>query len=234
MTSAMDSFLSSPKWTPTPPQSQTEEWINTLTHGLGLVLSLGGALVLCSQAVICENGILVFGSITYSISLILVYLSSTLSHAIQNQTWRFRWRVLDQGFIYLLIAGSYTGFSLPLLSVERNRYLLMMVWVLALVCFFHRTVIRAQSDKSGTVSYLALGWVPIFTFYGSVALLPPAAIFWLIAGGLCYSGGVVFLLFDQRVRYFHAIWHLLVILGSLCHFLGIYRIVVTVGLQDRL
>ena len=234
MTSTMDSFLSSPKWTPTPPQSQSEEWINTLTHGLGLLLSLGGALVLCSQAVVRENGILVFVSITYSISLILVYLSSTLSHAIQNQTWRFRWRVWDQGFIYVLIAGSYTGFSLPLLSVERNRYLLMMVWVLALVCFFHRTVIRAQSDKSGTVSYLALGWVPILTFYGSVALLPPEAVFWLIAGGLCYSGGVVFLLFDQRIRYFHAIWHLLVILGSISHFLGIYRIVVTVGLQDHL
>ena len=64
--------------------------------------------------------------------------------------------------------------------------------------------------------------------------MAPAAIFWLIAGGVCYSGGVVFLLFDQRVRYFHAIWHLLVILGSICHFLGIYRIVVTMGLQDRL
>jgi len=227
----MDSFLSSPQWAPTPPRSQSEEWTNTLTHGFGLLLSLGGTVVLCFQAMASENGSLLVGSVVYSISLVLVYLASTLSHAIKNQVRRFRWRILDQGLIYLLIAGSYTGFSLPLLVIQRNRYLLMIIWILALVCFFHRTVIRARSDKNGTISYLALGWMPIFTFYGSAALIPPEALFWLVAGGFCYSAGVVFLVFDHRVPYFHTIWHLFVIAASISHFLGIYKIVVTMGLQ---
>ncbi len=229
----MDSPLSCPQWNTTPPRSQNEEWINTLTHGFGLLLSVCGTLILCFRAAASESFILLLGSIIYSSSLILVYLISNLSHAIQSPAWKFRWRVLDQGFIYLLIAGSYTGFSLPLLAIRRNQYLLMMIWVLALVCFFHRTVIRAQSDQNGTISYLALGWIPIFTFYGSAALIPPAAIFWLIVGGLCYTTGVVFLLFDQRVPYFHAVWHLFVILASISHFLGIYQIVITLGLECR-
>ena len=224
-----DSLVTESNWKPPPPRPKNEEWINSLTHGFGLLLSFVGAVVLCRQAATSENGILLLGSIVYSGSLILVYLVSTLSHAVQNQSQRFRWRVLDQGFIYLLIAGSYTGFSLPLLPVERNRYLLMMVWVLALFCCFHRTVIRAQSDENGIVSYLALGWIPFFSFYGSAALIPNEALFWLIAGGFFYSIGVVFLIFDRRVRYFHAIWHLFVIAASICHFLGIYKIVVTLG-----
>ena len=97
----MDSFLSSPQWAPTPPRSQSEEWTNALTHGFGLLLSLGGTVVLCFQAMASENGTLLVASVVYSISLVLVYLASTLSHAIKNQARRFRWRILDQGLIYL-------------------------------------------------------------------------------------------------------------------------------------
>ena len=118
-----DSLIRGTTDTPTPSHSQNEEWTNTLTHGLGLFLSLVGAVILCRQAGNSGNGTLILGSIVYSLSLAGVYLVSTLSHAVQNQSQRFRWRVLDQGFIYLLIAGSYTGFSLPLLSIEKNQYL---------------------------------------------------------------------------------------------------------------
>ena len=221
-----DSLIRGSTDSPTPTNSQSEEWTNTLTHGLGLFLSLVGAIVLCRQAVRSGNGTLILGGIVYSASLVLVYLVSTLSHAVQNQLQRFRWRILDQGFIYLLIAGSYTGFSLPLLSIEKNQYLLGMIWVLALFCCFHRTVIRAHSDKNGTVSYLALGWIPIFSFYESASLMPSEALFWLIVGGIFYTIGVLFLIFDRRVPYFHAIWHLFVIAASIAHFLGVYKIVV--------
>ena len=228
-----DSLIRGTTDTPTPSHSQNEEWTNTLTHGLGLFLSLVGAVILCRQAGNSGNGTLILGSIVYSLSLAGVYLVSTLSHAVQNQSQRFRWRVLDQGFIYLLIAGSYTGFSLPLLSIEKNQYLLGMVWVLALFCCFHRTVIRAHSDKNGTVSYLALGWIPIFSFYGSASLIPSESLFWLIVGGSFYSTGVVFLIFDRRVPYFHTIWHLFVIAASIAHFLGIYKIVVILGSEVK-
>ena len=226
-----DSLIRGSTDSPTPTNSQSEEWTNTLTHGLGLFLSLVGAIVLCRQAVRSGNGTLILGGIVYSASLVLVYLVSTLSHAVQNPLQRFRWRILDQGFIYLLIAGSYTGFSLPLLSIEKNQYLLGMVWVLALFCCFHRTVIRAHSDKNGTVSYLALGWIPIFSFYESASLMPSEALFWLLVGGIFYTTGVVFLIFDRRVPYFHAIWHLFVIAASIAHFFGVYIIVVMLGSQ---
>ena len=124
-----DRTLTEPDWAPISPHSKSEEWANAFTHGLGLLLSLAGTVVLCLQALTAENSTLILGSVVYSITLILVYLASTLSHAIENRVRRFRWRVLDQGFIYLLIAGSYTGFTLPLMAIERNRYVLLMVWV---------------------------------------------------------------------------------------------------------
>lgn len=230
----MDSSSTGSHAGPTRSRSQQEEWANTLTHGFGLLLSLVGGSFLCWRAIAGDNMLLIVGSFVYVATLVCVYLASTLSHAISNEAWRFRWRVWDQGLIYLLIAGSYTGFSLPLLGIAQNRSLLILVWILALGCFLHRTVVRSQSDKNETISYVALSWVPIFTFYGSVALIPELAVFWLIAGGISYTGGVIFLVFDQRVPYFHAVWHLLVILGSGCHFLGIYHIVATTGANGRL
>jgi len=223
----MDSSLIEPHLGPS--RTRQEEWINTLTHGVGLVLSLIAGGLLCWRAAASEGLLPLVASLIYTATLICVYLASTLSHAIQSEAWRFRWRVWDQGLIYLLIAGSYTGFSLTLLETARNRSLLVLVWALAFACFIHRTVVRANSDRNGTVSYVALGWLPIFTFYGSVSLIPENAIFWLVAGGVAYTTGVVFLVLDQRVPYFHSIWHMLVILGSGCHFLGIYEIVGSMG-----
>jgi len=227
-----DRAITRPEWPPISPHSQNEEWANTFTHGLGFLLSLVGTVVLCLRAAVSQNSTVILGSAVYCGTLLLVYLASTLSHAIKDRVWRFRWRVLDQGVIYLLIAGSYMGFTLPLMAIEKNRYVMLMVWIWALMCCFHRTVIRSKSDQNGTISYLALGWIPICLLDGIGTLLPSESFYWLIAGGICYSLGVVFLVLDRRVAYFHAIWHLFVIIASMAHFLGIYKIVVTLVADD--
>jgi hemolysin III len=197
---------------------------NTITHGLGLVLSLVGAVLLAAKVLPSGNMLLIVGCGIYTLSLIMVYAVSTLSHAIKNREWRYRWRIWDQGLIYLLIAGSYTGFALPALQIRFNRYVLAGVWTLALAGFVWRTFIRFRTDRTIVLSYIALGWLPIFTFQSGFSLLPEPALDWLVVGGFFYTAGVGFLVLDQRVPYFHVVWHLMVIAGSGCHFIGIYQV----------
>ena len=207
-----------------PLRSRQEEFGNTITHGLGLLLSLAGAALLAAKVLPSGNILLIVGCGLYALTLIMVYAVSTLSHAVKNRGWRYRWRIWDQGLIYLLIAGSYTGFALPALQIIFNRYVLAGVWMLALAGFVWRTFFRFHTDRATVLSYVALGWLPILTFQSTISMLPEPVPYWLVAGGLAYTAGVGFLILDQRVPYFHAIWHLMVIAGSSCHFIGIYQL----------
>jgi hemolysin III len=146
---------------------------------------------------------------------------------VTNPRWKHRWWIWDQGLIYLLIAGSYTGFGLPLLQIPSNRWLLAVIWALALTGFFFKILRRRQNDQTSTISYVALAWVPILGVQSATTLLPTSSLYWLFSGGLLYTSGVLFLLLDRRMPYFHALWHLLVMAGSICHFIGIYQIVLS-------
>ena len=196
-----------------------EEPLNALTHGFGWVLSLfGSALLLHVGWHGGPSNLIALG--IYSSSLIGVYAFSTLSHAIQDPEWKLRLRVWDQGMIYLLIAGTYTPF-LWLYSHDLLRMVcLILVWAAAMGGFCSKVVHRHRVDNLSTQSYILLGWIPAVLLYTAI---PFGCLAWIVAGGVCYTLGTVFLKSDQQYRYFHATWHILVILGSACHFFAIYQ-----------
>lgn len=202
-----------------------EEPINALTHGLGLLLSVGGAWWLCDTAARSGDMVRMSTCGIYAASLVAVYLFSTLSHMFESPRPRHVLRALDQAFIYFLIVGTYTPVAVEYLNGGLNPTLLVAMWAIALAGFLSKTVGRYRIESISTASYLLLGWLPVLSVPAAWLRLPTPAIGLFVAGGLCYTVGVAFLLYDKRVRYFHAVWHLLVMAGSTFHFAAILHYV---------
>ncbi|MGC3969723.1 MAG: hemolysin III family protein [Pirellulales bacterium] len=204
---------------------RSEEPINMLTHGLGLVLSLAGGYWLCTAAWQAGGLLRIVGCTVYAASLIAVYLFSTLSHTFETGEARQRFRALDQAFIYFLIVGTYTPAALMFLHGGLHSALLAVMWGVAIFGFLSKTIWRHRINSISTASYLALGWLPVLSIPSAWMIMPTAAVALFAAGGLSYTVGVAFLLNDRRVPYFHAVWHVLVMAGSAFHFAAIYAYV---------
>lgn len=196
------------------------EWINGLTHFLGCVASLfaGGYLVV---ATIPHGGWTAAAVVVYVASLVGVYAASTLSHWVQHPEWKEYFRAWDQGLIYLLIVGTFWPYATAFLAHGWWPLLTTGMWVAALTGFASKVFLRNRIRGVALWMYLVLGWLPAFGMPMLLQVAPPAA-FWLtVAGGLAYSLGAVFLVNDHRGRYVHALWHIAVIVGSVCHYLAI-------------
>ncbi len=202
---------------------RNEEKINTATHALGLTLSLVGVPVLLSTAVRSGDVWQVVGCGVYGAALIAVYAASTLSHAFQRPRLRHFFRILDQAFIFLLIAGTFTPLSLSYLRGGGWWFLFGLMWGIALFGFFSKAAFGHQIDAVSIVLHVTLGWLPAAALKPMIGLVPGGLLWAMFYGGVCYTVGTFFLQRDERVPYFHAVWHLLVIAGSACHFLGIWQ-----------
>ncbi len=205
-------------------RTRSEELTNTLTHGLGLVLSILGALVLVARAADTGNAWRILGCGVFAAALVAVYAASTLSH-MTWPPWRRRFRILDQAFIYLLIVATFTPLALEYLQRSWGWLLLAAMWTVALVGFISKIWFAHRIDAVTVWSYVVLGWLPILPAAQYVELVPAAALWWVLLGGLCYTTGTIFLVLDYRRYHFHAIWHLFVIAGSTCHFAAIFQYV---------
>lgn len=199
-----------------------EEKFNTATHALGLMLSLVGFGWLLSRAVQFGSAWQIAGCAVYASALVAVYAASTLSHLFQHPRLRRLFRILDQAFIFLLIAGTFTPLSLSYLRGGAWWVLFALVWGIALVGFFSKAIFAHQVDAVSTAMHVFLGWLPVIGFKPMLSLVPGGLLWSMFYGGLCYTLGTFFLMRDERVPYFHGVWHLLVIAGSACHFWGIY------------
>jgi len=206
-----------------------EERVNAWTHGIGLALSVLGALVMVAIVLSRGDGWRVVGCAVYLASLVAVYLMSTLSHTFKTPRWRERFRALDQGTIYLLIAATYTPFALAYLRTGPWWLLFGAIWAVALIGFLSKVFFSYRVDSVSIWTYIVLGWMPVVSVPSILPQLPLAALWGMLLGGLCYSIGTVFLICDQKVPHFHAIWHLCVIAGSACHFVVILLFVAPVG-----
>ena len=195
-----------------------EEVANTITHGLGFLLSLVGLIVMAIWVLREGDAWRVLGCMIYASSLVTVYAMSTLSHVCADPHLKQFYRKLDQGFIYLLIVGTYTPFSLAFLRTGLGWLFLGVMWSVALFGFFAKTLLAHRVDAVSTRLYLLLGWMPIFAGFYLIGVVPDAALWWMLIGGVCYTMGIVFLILDAHIRHFHAVWHLFVIGGSACHF----------------
>jgi hemolysin III len=211
---------------PASERSPADEAINTATHALGLLLAAIGALVMAGSVVGQGDAWVVAGCVLYLFSLIAVYAMSTLSHGATSPRWKSLFRRLDQAFIYLLIAATYTPFSVAYLRSGWWWVLLGAIWFVAICGFVSKVFFAHRVEAVSIASYVLLGWMPAVAAPVLSQTLPIGAFWWMLAGGACYTIGTIFLTHDQRVRHFHAVWHLCVIAGSACHFLGILFFVV--------
>ena len=205
--------------------SPEEERANAITHGLGLLLSIVGAIVMATSVAWHGDLWRGLGCAIYLASLVAVYATSTLSHSFSSPRWRAFFRALDQGCIYFLIAATYTPFSLAYLRTTPWWLLLGAIWAVALWGFLSKVAFAHRVDAASIWPCLLLGWMPVVSVPALVGIVPIAAFWWMLLGGLCYTLGTIFLRYDDKVRHFHAVWHLFVIAGSACHFLAILAFV---------
>ncbi len=195
---------------------QEEVW-NGITHGIGTGLAIAGLTLLVVLAAVNGDSWRVVSFSIYGGTLVLLYLASTLYHSIQIPRVKGVLQVLDHAAIYLLIAGSYTPFLLVNLRGRLGWTLLGIVWGLAFLGIALRTIFVGRYEKLAVVGYLLMGWLLVVAFKELQAALPAGGIALIIAGGICYTVGVIFFAW-RKLPYNHAIWHLFVMGGSICHF----------------
>jgi hemolysin III len=198
-----------------------EEIANAITHGAGLVASLIALPVLVWSAAKSHDGARIAGAAIFGGTLCLLYTASTLYHAFPLGRAKRLFRVLDHGAIYLLIAGSYTPFALGALRGPWGWTLLAVSWTLATAGVVLKATIGFRYEKLSTAIYVGMGWMAVIAIKPLLDHVAPVGLVWLVAGGLCYTGGVVFYATDRRLWYGHAIWHVFVAAGSVCHFFAV-------------
>ncbi|MFN3712138.1 MAG: PAQR family membrane homeostasis protein TrhA [Alcanivoracaceae bacterium] len=212
-----------------PHYSLREERLNSLTHGLGAVMSAVGTLVLVLAASRLGDIWKVVSFSIFGASLILLYSASTFYHASRSPRAREIWKMLDHCAIFLLIAGTYTPFLLVNLRDGSGWALLAVIWGLALAGIALKLIFGHRYKILRVVVYLAMGWLIVFAAGELTTQVSPLAVRLTVIGGVIYTLGVVFYLADQ-LPYNHAIWHLFVVGGSLSHFYAIYYGVLPHGL----
>ena len=201
-------------------QSRHEEAANALTHGVGLLASLAALPVLIVAAASRHDAWQVAGVVVFGATLVSLYAASTMYHAVANAHAKRRLRLLDHCAIYLLIAGTYTPFTLGVLRGAWGWTLLGVIWALAFSGIAFKALGGLRFPRLSSAAYLAMGWTCLVAIGPIVARVPPQGIAWLVAGGLLYSVGVAFYA-ASRLRYAHTIWHVFVLAGSGCHFFAV-------------
>lgn len=201
-----------------------DEAANFWTHAVGFLLSLAASLVLLRELDKLSDARLFRAGLLYCCSLTGLYMASTLSHAFHDVSWRRFFRMTDQAFIFILIAGSYTPFAIVYNPEQWFSPLLAAEWAIAFagvaLCLYYKNLPSPMK-----LIYGVQGWLPVLTIGTIMEAGPDGLIHWLIAGGLFYTLGALFLILDRKVNYFHAIWHMFVMAGSACHYVGIRMIV---------
>ena len=197
-----------------------EEIASSLTHGAGAVLSVAGLAAMVYKSVQFGNVWHIAAACVYGLSLVLLYLSSTLYHAITPPGLKHVFRIFDHSAIYVLIAGTYTPFVLVTMHGVWGWTLFGIVWTLAAVGIVFQARFVGRWQFLSTAVYLLMGWAGIVVMGPLLNALPQGAFLWLLAGGIGYSVGVIF--YASRWKFAHAIWHLFVLVGSVSHFVAVY------------
>ena len=208
--------------TPEPPYSILEECLNGLTHGIGVALSIAGTVVLIVAASMMGDPWKIVGFSIFGASLILLYSASTLYHSLRSPKLRAAFKMLDHCAIYGLIAGTYTPFLLVNLRGQTGWILFAVIWALALTGIGLKALYGHRFKMLRVGIYLAMGWLILFASNDLTTKLNDTGFWLVLAGGITYTVGVVFYLADRIIPFNHAIWHLFVVGGSVCHFFAMY------------
>ena len=203
-------------------QSLGEEIANSVSHGVGFLAAVAAAPVLVFSAFQSGGAARIAGASVFAATMVLLYLTSTLYHALPRNRAKRVFQVLDHAAIFLMIAGTYTPFTLGVLRGTWGWTLFGLVWSLALAGVVLTATGGARYPKLRTGLYIAMGWLVLIAVKPLWLRVPPWGLFWLLAGGIAYTGGVAFYA-AKRVRYSHFVWHLFVIAGTACHFIAVLR-----------
>ena len=202
-----------------------DEIANALTHGLGAGGALAGGAVLITLAALHGNGWQLGAAIVFGVALLLLYVASTLYHAIQHPIAKGRLKVFDHCAIYVLIAGTYTPFTLIGLRGPVGWWLFGAIWTLAFAGVVFKLFYTGRFKRLSTMIYIAMGWLIVVAAKPMLAALDAWTLGWLLAGGLSYTLGTWFY-HRESIRYSHAIWHLFVLGGSISHYIAVLAHVV--------
>ncbi|MHA6280092.1 PAQR family membrane homeostasis protein TrhA [Salinimicrobium sp. CAU 1759] len=202
--------------------TQKEELLNIITHGIGLLLSVLGLLLLISRGLTFGSTKIMISFIIFGASLVLLYAASTLYHSTRDLKKRFYFKILDHVAIFILIAGTYTPFALVTLRGTTGWVILVVVWVIAFLGTILKLFFTGRFKIVSTLLYVGMGWVIIFAIEPLMENLSSTGLWWLLGGGVAYTLGAI-LYSISRINYNHALFHLFVLLGSYCHFMAIYR-----------
>lgn len=197
-----------------------EELFNSLTHGLGAILSVGAGAVLITLTAIYSGAREIVSVSVFVASLTLLYTASTLYHATPHPVWKARLKVLDHCAIFFLIAGTYTPFTIAALRGGWGWSLFGVIWGLAVIGVIFKVFFTGRFRALSTATYIGMGWLVVIALAPLSQVLTPTAMLWLVLGGVLYTAGTVFY-HSERIPYAHAIWHLFVLAGSICHFVAV-------------
>ena len=198
-----------------------EEVANVATHGLGLVASLAVLPFLVLLAARAGDPLIVVGVSVFGLTLVSAYAASTVYHALPEGPRKSFWRSLDQSAVYLLIAGTYTPFGLGVLRGPVGYTLLSIIWLAALAGIIAKAGLGIHAPRAENFIYLGMGWLVLVVAEPLIASIGWAGLWWILAGGVAYTVGTIFLVCQSRVRFGHCAWHIFVLGGSACHLIAV-------------
>ena len=205
--------------TPHRQQSLGEEIANSITHGIGAALSLAALVLLVVLASIYGDTWRVVSFSIYGTTLFFLYLASTLYHSFTNERVKRFFRIVDHSSIYLLIAGTYTPVTLIAMRGPWGWTIFGLIWAMAIGGIVVKIFMIGKYKIFSVVFYVVMGWLILVAFKPMLQMVPKGLIIWLLIGGVCYTFGLIFYAW-KKIPYYHAIWHLFVLGGSITHFLG--------------
>ena len=208
--------------------SAIEEKLNITTHAVGLVFSVAALVLLVTRATLYGNVWHIVSFSVFGVSLIILYTSSTIYHSATNPVLRSRLRIVDHASIYVLIAGTYTPFSLVTLSGLSGWMIFSFSWAMAITGIILKLFFTGRYNLISTLMYVFMGWIIIFAIKPLVNNLSSEGLFWLVAGGIAYTVGAI-LYGIKKIKFNHAIFQVFVLLGSFCHFVSVYFYVLPGG-----
>jgi hemolysin III len=203
-----------------PEYSIAEELFHAISHGAGVILSIAGLSWMLYVSIGAADPWRISASIVYGVSLIALFLASTVYHGLHSSRHRPLFKLLDHCAIYVLIAGTYTPFLLVAMRTATGWWLFGAIWTLATAGILTKLWLRNRFPKAALAGYLVMGWLVVVALPEVVDAIGPRGMTWLIAGGLSYTIGAVFYA-AKRLTFGHAIWHVFVLVGGICHFLAV-------------
>ena len=202
-----------------------EELFNSISHGVGVLLSIAALVLLIIFAAIDGSGYKLASGIVYGISLILLYSMSMVYHIVQGKKGKAVMRIFDHCSIFILIAGTYTPYLLTILDKKMGWIMFGIIWGMAIIGIVMNSINLEKFKKISLICYIIMGWAIVFTIRPIINGVPFMGVLLLLIGGIVYTAGIIFYIM-KKYRYMHSIWHLFVLGGSVCHYLSIQLFVI--------